>query len=172
MTEGSLPTPPLGRRDVYIDERGNARGTYLRNQGFIYETPFLRNMASFVFLGKRLIVPSMRDLRLHFWGRPYPPGDMYLRIISKIAGERKLLVVMFPNQYQYRDKKSHYRYYKGLKSLKGVHLMDLYPILEKHKKTSIQTGFILIERGTNSSPRQCILISEITICFPENSKRK
>ena len=145
----TLPTPPLNRIDVYVDDVANIRGTYLKNQGFLYEIPVLREMKSFIFLGKRFIIPVIRDLKNHLLGRKYPLNTMHVRIISKIAGERPLLIVVLPSKFHFPNKEpiNDIPYFGGVGKLKNVHILNLHPSLKENYKDIYVDGLHFNKKG-------------------------
>ena len=142
--EGGFPAPPLRRKDIYVDDAGSLRGTFL-NSRFVYGIPVLRELSSYIFIAKRIIKPIIgviRDMSLEK-GRP----DLYLNIISSMAKERKMLVVILPAQFHYSGKFSPDEYVDKIKRLKNVYVLNLYPKLKKYYKDIYVDGTHFTKEG-------------------------
>ena len=122
--KGLLPSPPLLRRDVFIDNE-----EHLRSNDYLYKIPILPNFKSFVLLDRQLIKPVFRLMRMSIDSK-----QLTLRIIKEIqkSFEGKILILLLPAQYHYPNKYSPNQFRDRLKELSnGVHVIDFYPIIRE-----------------------------------------
>jgi lysophospholipase L1-like esterase len=127
--QGDLPRPPLTRKDVFVDQEG-----FLRSTDWTYRVPGLRELATFVLinkvLGRRLSVWADR-LADHL--NALPTEELSLKIITEMARNQHLLVLLLPARQTYGDKKflrkvENYR--EKVAQIKGVHLLDFFPVVQ------------------------------------------
>lgn len=127
--QGELPQPPLKRQDVFVDQQG-----FLQSTDWTYRVPGLRELATFVMINKDLVrrLTVWKDrLADHF--NALPTEELSLKIIAKMAQNHKLVVLLLPARQTYGDKKflrkvENYR--KKVEQIKGVHLLDLFPLVQ------------------------------------------
>jgi hypothetical protein len=131
--EGELPVPPLQRNDVYID-----KSNYFRSTEITYKISILRDIATFIFISKNILQPIIHlNNKLKDKFNKLSTEELSIKIISDIAKNNNLLLLILPAQYNYDDKKSLEKvklYVRQLEKIEGVHVLNLYNIIEPRRK--------------------------------------
>jgi hypothetical protein len=137
--QGQLPTAPLERSDLRLDEAG-----HLYANTFYYQVPILRESAGFVFVMKFLIEPQFDRAAklLRQYRDPLTNTEFSLQIIADIARHAPVLVLLLPSQADFPAPRFlPPDYVDRLERLEDVHVLDLHPLIAPHHAKSYLDGF-------------------------------